>query len=769
MNLQECLRARSVGALLLLVVLAFAALAAGCSNPEKAKAEYLSRGQALLKEAKYQEASIEFRNAIQIDEKLAAAHWGLAQAYEKLGRVVESVEELRKTVQLDPSNVSARLRLGNAYLLGYSDPKQRRAEYLDEAERYAREILAQDENNIDGQILLANVVYLKAQPDQAHANEQALKMLRHAIELDPQRVESYMGLAHFYINIGKTEDAEATYRQAISVNDRSSLAHIEYGKFLVQTNHNEQAEAEFKKAVEVDGQNRDVRWVLASFYLVNRRMDKAEEAYKAWAQLDWETPDGRSRLADYYATVGRYDDAANLYQEINGKWTDYTRGHYRLGEIMLQRGDAQGASLQVADLLKRNPRDQDALFLRARMNLANNNVKDAVNDLKTVLDQEPRSQLGLYFMSEALYRDGQLEQARTRAGELERYYPDFLPAKLLQVQINFDAGDAGTAKKLATELLDRLSKTAPNGVQSPQLLSDLKATTLILRGKANLSLGNTSKSQPERASLLAAARSDVDAARVESPNSPLPYVNIADVAFAQGKSDEAEQNLEHALSLDRTNFQALNGLVNLLAGQRRLDVARTRMEQLVGEQPNKAPLQYLRAQSYRYGNEQQPPDAARAEEALRRAVEIDPDYVQAYSALADIYFSTNRTDEAVAEYRKITERRSDYVDAYRKLGLIESGRKNLDAAEKYYRRVLEIEPDEAVAANNLAMFYADFDRGNGDEAMRLAQSIVRRFPDDAGFADTLGWVYYKKGLYPAAVEQLQKAVNGAVALHGDNS
>ena len=46
---------------------------AGCSNPEKAKAEHVARGEAYLKESKFQEASLEFRNAIQIDNNLAAA------------------------------------------------------------------------------------------------------------------------------------------------------------------------------------------------------------------------------------------------------------------------------------------------------------------------------------------------------------------------------------------------------------------------------------------------------------------------------------------------------------------------------------------------------------------------------------------------------------------------------------------------------------------------------------------------------------------------
>jgi hypothetical protein len=41
----------------------------------------------------------------------------------------------------------------------------------------------------------------------------------------------------------------------------------------------------------------------------------------------------------------------------------------------------------------------------------------------------------------------------------------------------------------------------------------------------------------------------------------------------------------------------------------------------------------------------------------------------------------------------------------------------------------------------------------------LAQGAVQKNPNIAGFVDTLGWVYYKKSLHSAAVEQLQKAVS----------
>jgi tetratricopeptide (TPR) repeat protein len=750
MNLQECRRARNVRASLAFLLACLVALAASCSNPEKAKAEHLSRGEAFLKEQRWQEASIEFRNAIQIDDNLAAAHWGLAQAYEQLGRGSEYVEELQRTVRLDAGNVPARVRLANAYLLAFG--RQKNPELLGEAERLANEIAAREPNNPDGRILQANVFFFKG--DTATAE----KMIKEAVTLDPKRVESYMGLARFYLQMNRPTEAEAVYRQAISINDRSSLAHVEYGKFLTQSGRAVESEGEFRKAVEVDPENRDVRWVLASYYLVNKRFDRAEEAYKAWAQLDWDKPEGKARLADYYATVGRFDEAASLYREIVGASPDYTRGRYRLGEISLQRGDMQAASEQVAELLKRNDKDPDAIFLRARMRVASGKLKDAIADLKIVLDAEPRSKLGLYFMSDALYRDGQLEQARARAGELERYYQDFLPAKILQVQIALDSGDAEGAKRMADELVKRLQDAVPNGDMTPQLLADVRANAYLLRGKAAL-----------RLSQAGAARADFETARTAVPESPLPYVNLADAAAAERKPDEAWQHLDRALSFDRTNFQALTGLINLAAAMNRLDQVRPRIEQLAGEQPNSAQLQYLLGQAYRSGNQQQPSDPARAETALRRAIELDPDFMQAYTALAEMYFGTQQPDRAIDEYKKIAERRPDDFVAIRNIGLIEAGRNNLDVAADYYRRVLAIRPDEPVAANNIAALYGDYGKGNAEEAMRLGQDVVRRFPNEPGFADTLGWVYYRKGLYRDAVEQLQRAVAGAVKRNSDNS
>lgn len=734
MKIKECCRYSHI--LLLLVAFLAIALAMGaCTSPAKAKAQYISRGEALLKEKKFPEASIEFRNALQLDERLAAAHWGLAQAYEGSQRYQEAFDEMRKTAELDTNNLDVRVKMGGYYL---ASAKQSSAA-LGEAERLAREVLQKDPNHIEGHILMGSVLFAQ------NHREEALAELNRAIQIDTGRVESYLSLARFYISANDAGKAEETFQRAIAVNGTSVLAHSEFGKFLAQSNRPDAAEAEFRKAVELDPASRDARFVLASFYLVNKQFDKAEVAYKALAEIDKDKPEGRAILADFYSSVGRTDEAINVYKEIVTNSPEFTQGRYRLTEIMLTRGDVSGASAQIDEVLKKDAHDRQALMLRARIKMQNgqeNDLKASVEDLKEVLKQEPNSRPGLYFMAEATFRLGQVDQARVFAGDLERNYPEYLPGKLMQVQINLAAGDPKTALRLSSELLDKLGKAAPDKETSPQMLAQLRAKALLAHGSAAIQTGDARK-----------ARQDFLAAKDAAPGQTEPYVNLAVVALVERKMDEAIAFYNGALSIDGANFNALNGLMNIYISQGHAEQAHARVDQALGSQPNNASLHFLKAQVYGFEK-----NAQGAESELRRALEIDANYLPAYSALGALFVNTSQQERAIAEYQKIIERKPDSAAAYTLIGMLEDSRQNYDAAADNYRKALAQDQNATFAANNLAWLYAAYSKGNLDEAVRLAQQVVQAHPDVPSFADTLGWVYYKKGLYAAAAEQLRKAI-----------
>jgi tetratricopeptide (TPR) repeat protein len=91
------------------------------------------------------------------------------------------------------------------------------------------------------------------------------------------------------------------------------------------------------------------------------------------------------------------------------------------------------------------------------------------------------------------------------------------------------------------------------------------------------------------------------------------------------------------------------------------------------------------------------------------------------------------------------------------LGMIYDSQKKFDQAKEHYQKVLKINPKFAPAANNLAYLYADKGE-NLDEALTLAQTAKEQVPDNPNISDTLGWVYYRKGIYSRAVTYLQEAM-----------
>ena len=86
------------------------------------------------------------------------------------------------------------------------------------------------------------------------------------------------------------------------------------------------------------------------------------------------------------------------------------------------------------------------------------------------------------------------------------------------------------------------------------------------------------------------------------------------------------------------------------------------------------------------------------------------------------------------------------------LGTLYETQKRFELAEKHYNAALEINPDFCPAANNLAYLLADRG-GDLNKALSLAQKAKEKFPEDPNVMDTLGLVYYKRGLYDSAIDE----------------
>ena len=220
----------------------------------------------------------------------------------------------------------------------------------------------------------------------------------------------------------------------------------------------------------------------------------------------------------------------------------------------------------------------------------------------------------------------------------------------------------------------------------------------------------------------------------------------------QGDIVKARHAFTRALQLDPRSLDALSGLVATdLAAKRPAD-ARRRLDAYLAQAQHSTPLLLLAARTYIASG-----DPTKAEAVLERVVQGDPSNLQAYDILGRLYLSQRKLEQARERFAELARRQPESPAAATMVGMILQMQNKTQEAELQFEAILERHPKAAAAANNLARLYAD--RGQDlDRALTLALLAREQMPEEAQVDDTLGWVYYKKGLPESATPELERSV-----------
>ncbi|MDR7414966.1 MAG: tetratricopeptide repeat protein [Armatimonadota bacterium] len=123
--------------------------------------------------------------------------------------------------------------------------------------------------------------------------------------------------------------------------------------------------------------------------------------------------------------------------------------------------------------------------------------------------------------------------------------------------------------------------------------------------------------------------------------------------------------------------------------------------------------------------------AARAEGHLKRALRMDPAYVDAHILLGDLYLDRSSVNPASP-----------------------ASRRYLDLAEAAYRRALIHDPQHIQARYGLAEVYAT--RGEFGKELEQYNAILRQDPNEHDARLFRGWVYLERGDYARAAEDFRE-------------
>jgi tetratricopeptide (TPR) repeat protein len=692
-----------------MAVLALAVTA--CADGVKTAAEHAERGDTYLAKEQYEEATLEYLNALEADPSLGRARLNLARAYVKKESYEDAYGEYMRAGDMFPDDLEVQAEAGNILLLG---------RMFNEAKERARRIVEKDPTHVAGLLLLGNA--LAGLQDL----ENAVAVTERAIKAAPERGGMYANLGTLQLARGNRAEAEAAFLQAVAIVPNSVSARLSLANFYRATGQVDEAEQRLKEAVAIDEGDYKANLALASFYIDTNLSSRAGPFLRKVAE-------GRNDaaswldLAAYLVSQRQPDEALKVLEKVATDPKNYVTARTRMATITHAAGRPGEAHEIVGEILRRYPLEPRALAVEAQLFLAERRLDNALTKAKEAIERNPNGAEGHFVMARVYLAREQLEPARQSLREVLRLDPTRLEAMIELSRLHARRDELDTAVQTMKSALRIYPYSVPARAALVQAL--LKRPEDRLR-----------------------AFEEVQALVRHYPSSPEARATLGSYYVAVGDMAAARREFERTLTIDPAYHDALAQLVALDVNAGRQREAYTRLRDAYDKQPTEPAILLLTAK-VAWSQGQLP----ETEFMLRRLIGVDASNLEAYELLGRLYISVRQLPAATKAFQKILEHDPKSSTAHTTLGLLYHAQRDLPRAVEHYRKAFESNPDSATAANNLAWILAESDV-DLERALELARAARAQLPNDPTIADTLGWVLLKRDMIPMATTALEDAV-----------
>ena len=506
--------------------------------------------------------------------------------------------------------------------------------------------------------------------------------------------------------------------------DKASY-HVALGLLANRDNDMRTGEAEARQALAMDPKLATAHLALGLLHWRKNELVDAERELRAALQFSPPRSSRRMILVTFFQKNGRLAEAKKQLEEIVKATPDYLPALSSLGEMQLtdKELDACSATLNRARSLE--ALNYETGLLEARLRFAQGKIADSIQIYERLLTKNPKS-AELNHQAAVAYLVGKnpnralacLQQAVSLNTNL--YEPSILLAGLKGQQRDFTTS--------ISMLLDIIKKR-PNDEQAYYLLA------------------NAYRSSGDLEDALRTYRALARA----FPKNPQASLSMGMILREQNKPAEARAAFQQALAISTNLFAAFNQLVEMDVVEGNVTNALQQVQTAVERNPKAPELRYLEARIHTVKG-----DTAQAEVALRKSLELAPDYREARLALAQIFITTQKPDWALEELGKVVAKNPRDVEALLMMGVLYEAQGKYPKAAEKYEALLAVNPQTSAALNNLAYVYAVHLK-QPDKGYVFAQKGRQLMPDDPSVADTLGWVTYLRGDYAAALPLLQES------------
>jgi putative PEP-CTERM system TPR-repeat lipoprotein len=576
--------------------------------------------------------------------------------------------------------------------------------------------------------------------------------LRNAIDQSPGNGSLRINLAKVYLQLGNFNAAlaEVTLARQLKVKDEI------VAPLQAELMNDSGAFADLLREVPEGSRPPKVESIVRTYrglaQLAIGEMDAATTSLSDAERLD--PTNTRAKTSEARVLLGKKQSqlAEKKVDEVLAAVPSDTAALELKGLMLQMRGDTAGALKYFDKALSGGRINVQVLLDRANLEASRNDLAKAAKDLDLVRSAAPNSPSAAYVDAVIKARSGNFQAADEAIGKMRDAMPYLPGAYFLAGEIKFKLNQFGQAEdylvKFIAQEQDQPQAYALLGFLALRRGDSARAVTMLEKAHSlapqdtgtaiMLSQAYLGHGEPKQALRV------MDDANVREPNNAAVVGQLALSHFALG---EPGASVEQLSSLFKSGAGQLTAGPSLILAQlRRADVAGAAKTAHILVQRDPANMLYKQLLGATLVAQRNYPAA---EAVFKEVLAKQPSTLAARRGLAGVYLATNRGDAAVALFQAWITKNPQDPKLKEALAEIYTAKKDYDSAAKLLS-------DPAVAAAGGAGGGLELDRvyeiqGRWPEAIKTANDLAKRFPNNETVMDALGRVYSRSGDAKASV------------------
>jgi len=465
----------------------------------------------------------------------------------------------------------------------------------------------------------------------------------------------------------------------------------------------------------------------------------------------------------------------------------YARICYLIGKV-------ETAKKTYVKIIARDPKQKNIYLALANVHMEQQDYNNAAVTCKQLLKHFPKSFVGHFFLGKIYAKQKKLAKAKKEFVKTIKLQPTLVEPKFELIDlyklkqnetIIVKVKEKDSVKKICLKLY---------GKYTPEITQAILKSNKTLKDINNIYLGQTL--------LFPRLWIDKDKKTIETQNQHIldlcqeilqidpdnikAAIELGFIYYKNNDISKAEKLFYQLAQKSLADKEIIGTIVQLYLKTKQYDIVKAVLKGMLKSLPENSDIHFIAGITYYETNELKKaaqhfikvlPDSTYRSNALIQTSFILKEQGKIYQAIkilqkaalekpdnTEIFFYLGSFYEEIEEFCKAAEilnkgikLEPENTRLYYRIGVIYDKNGLKDSSIEAMKNVIRLDPQNANALNYLGYTYADLNK-NLDEAESLIKKALEFKPNDGYIIDSLGWIYYKKGLYQKSLEYLKRAV-----------